>query len=56
MGFSLDVVGDGKKNITEIIHIKYVENMDLKSKTDGLKISRKIRMFKKNGTENELQM
>ena len=33
MGFSLEVVGVGKKNFTRIIHIKYVDNMDLKNET-----------------------
>jgi hypothetical protein len=37
MGFPLEVVGVGKKNITERSHIKYV-NMDLKTKTDDLRI------------------
>jgi hypothetical protein len=36
MGFPLEVVGVGKKNITGRIHIKYAENMDLKYETDGL--------------------
>jgi hypothetical protein len=36
MIFPLEVVGDGNKNIIGIIHIKYVENMDLNSETDGL--------------------
>jgi hypothetical protein len=30
MGFSLEVVGAGKKKITRRIDIKYVDNMDLK--------------------------
>jgi hypothetical protein len=33
MRFSLEVVGAGKKNITGRIHIKYEDNMDLKTKT-----------------------
>jgi hypothetical protein len=36
MGFQLEVVGVGKKNITRRRHIKYAENMYLKYKTDGL--------------------
>ena len=36
MGFSLDVVGAGKKNITWRSHIKYVDNMDLKNGTDDM--------------------
>jgi hypothetical protein len=33
---SLEVVGVGKKNITCRIHIKYVDNMDLKTKTNDV--------------------
>jgi hypothetical protein len=36
MRFPLEVVGPGKKKITGRIHIKYVDNMDLKTETDGL--------------------
>jgi hypothetical protein len=36
MGFPLEVVGVGKKNITGRIHIKYVDNMDLKTEIDDL--------------------
>ena len=36
MRFPLEVVGAGKQNITGRIHIKYVYNMDLKTKTDDL--------------------
>jgi hypothetical protein len=36
MRFPLEVVGAGKKEITCRIHIKYVDNMDLKTKTDDL--------------------
>jgi hypothetical protein len=36
MGFPLEVVGVGKPNITRITHIKYVDNMDLKTKTNDL--------------------
>jgi hypothetical protein len=36
MRFSLEVVGVSKKNITRRIHIKYVDNMDLKTETDDL--------------------
>jgi hypothetical protein len=31
MGFPLEVVGVGKKKIIGRIHIKYVDNMDLKN-------------------------
>jgi len=34
MEFPLEVVGVGKKNITEGIHIKYADNMDLKIESD----------------------
>jgi hypothetical protein len=48
MRFPLEVVGDSKKNITRRIHIKYVDNMDLKTETDDLngKILKNLR-FKK---------
>ena len=36
MRFPLEVVGAGKKKITGRIHIKYVDNMDLKIETDNL--------------------
>jgi hypothetical protein len=36
MGFPLEVVGVGKQKITRRRHIKYVDNMDLKTKTDYL--------------------
>jgi hypothetical protein len=36
MGFPLEVVGASKKKIIGRSHIKYAENMDLKSKIDGL--------------------
>jgi hypothetical protein len=36
MGFPLEVVGFGNKNIIGRIHIKYAKKMDLKSETDGL--------------------
>jgi hypothetical protein len=36
MGFPLEVVGAGKKNITRRIHFKYVDNMDLKTKSDDM--------------------
>jgi hypothetical protein len=57
MRFPLEVVGIGKKNITGISHIKYVENIDLKVETNGLdgKFLKK-RLFKKNDIENGLWM
>jgi hypothetical protein len=36
MGFPLEVIGAGKKKITRISHIKYVDNMDLRTETDDL--------------------
>jgi hypothetical protein len=36
MRFPLEVVGVGKEKITGRIHIKYVDNMDLKTETDDL--------------------
>jgi hypothetical protein len=36
MGFPMEVVGVGKQEITCKIHIKYVDNMDLKTETDDL--------------------
>jgi hypothetical protein len=36
MGFPLEVVGVGKKNIIGRSHIKYANNMDLKTKTDDI--------------------
>ena len=36
MGFPLEVVGAGKKKITGRIHIKYANNMDLKTETNDL--------------------
>ena len=36
MTFPLEVVVDGKKDSTCRIHIKYADNVDLKTKTDDL--------------------
>ena len=36
MRFPLEVVGVGKQEITCRIHIKYADNMDLKTETDDL--------------------
>jgi hypothetical protein len=36
MRFPLEVVGVGKQKITGRIHIKYADNMDLKTETDDL--------------------
>jgi hypothetical protein len=58
MRFPLEVVGANKQNITCRSNIKYVDNMDLKTKTDDLdgKSSKSYAVFKKNGTENRLWM
>jgi hypothetical protein len=36
MGFSLEIVGVGNQKITRRSHIKYEDNMDLKTETDDL--------------------
>jgi hypothetical protein len=36
MGFPLEVVGASKQEITCRRHIKYADNMDLKTETDDL--------------------
>jgi hypothetical protein len=36
MKFPLEVVGASKQNITRRIHIKYVDNVDLKDETDDM--------------------
>ena len=36
MRFPLEVVGAGRKEITCRIHIKYADNMDLKTETDDM--------------------
>jgi hypothetical protein len=36
MRFPLEVVGAGKQEITCRSHIKYADNMDLKTETDNL--------------------
>jgi hypothetical protein len=58
MRFPLEVVGVGKQNITCRSHIKYADNMDLKTKTDDLdgKKLEKLCGLKKNGTEKRLRM
>jgi hypothetical protein len=56
--FSLEVLGASKQKITRRIHIKYVDNMDLKIETNDLDgiISKNYAVLKKNGTKNELWM
>jgi hypothetical protein len=36
MRFPLEVVGASKQNITRRSHIKFVDNMDLKTETDNM--------------------
>ena len=57
MGFPLEVVVAGKHDSTCRSHIKYVDSMDLKNKTNDLdgKISKSYAVLKK-GTENGLRM
>jgi hypothetical protein len=55
MRFPLEVVVVGKQDITCRSHIKYADNMDLKTETDG-KRSKNYAVLKKNGTENGLLM
>jgi hypothetical protein len=58
MRFPLEVVGASKQKITGRSHIKYVDNMDLKTETDDLdgKISKNYAVLKKNTTKNGLRM
>jgi hypothetical protein len=58
MGFPLEVVVAGKQDITCRSHIKYVDNVDLKTETNDLdgKISKNYAVLKKNNTENGLPM
>jgi hypothetical protein len=48
MRFPLEVVGASKQNIIGRIHIKYVDNMDLKTENDDLdrKISKNYAFLK----------
>jgi hypothetical protein len=58
MRFPLEVVVVGKQDITCRSHIKYADNVDLKTETDDLdgKISKSYAVLKKTGTENGLLM
>ena len=49
MRFSLEVVGASNQKIIGISHIKYVDNLDLKTKTDNMdgKISKTYVVLKK---------
>jgi hypothetical protein len=55
MRFPLEVVGAGKQNITCRIYIKYVDNMDLKTKTDDMdgKISKSYVVLKKTALKTD---
>jgi hypothetical protein len=58
MRFPLEVVVVGKQDITCRIHIKYADNVDLKTETDDLdgKISKSYAVFQKKRIENGLPM
>ena len=58
MGFPLEVVVVGKKEITCRSHIKYADNADLKTETNDMdgKISKSCVVLKINDTENGLPM
>ena len=58
MRFPLEVVVAGKQDITCRSHIKYADNVDLKTETNHLdgKISKIYVVLKKNDTENRLPM
>ena len=52
MGFPWEVLGTNKENITRIIHIKYVENVDLNYETNGFdEMLSKNRLLKTNCSE-----
>ena len=57
MRFSLEVVVVGKKDITCRSHIKYVDNMDLKTETDDLygKISKNYVVLKKTALKMDFR-
>jgi hypothetical protein len=57
MGFPLEVVGASKQKITCRSHIKYADNMDLKTKTDDLdgKISKSYAVLKKMALKTDLR-
>jgi hypothetical protein len=57
MGFPLEVVVVGKKDITCRIHIKYVDNMDLKTKTNDLygKSSKNYVVLKKTALKTDFR-
>ena len=58
MGSPLEVVVAGNHDSTCRSHIKYVDNVDLKTETNDLdeKISKNYAVLKKNNTENGLPM
>jgi hypothetical protein len=55
MRFPLEVVGASKQKITGRSHIKYVDNMDLKTETDDLdgNISKNYVVLKKNALKTD---
>jgi hypothetical protein len=57
MRFPLEVVGVGKQKITCRSHIKYVDNMDLKTETDDLdgKISKSYAVLKKSALKTDFE-
>jgi hypothetical protein len=57
MGSPLEVVVAGKHDSTCRSHIKYVDNADLKSKTNGLdgKISKSCAVLKKTALKTNFQ-
>ena len=57
MGFPLEVVVVGKQNITCRIHIKYEDNVDLKTETNDLdgKISKSCAVLKKTALKTDFR-
>jgi hypothetical protein len=57
MGFPLEVVVAGKHDSTCRIHIKYVDNVDLKNETNDLdgKISKSYAVLKKTALKTDLR-
>jgi hypothetical protein len=55
MRFPLEVVGTGKQDITCRTHIKYADNMDLKTETDDLdeNISKSYVVLKKTALKTD---
>ena len=57
MRFSLEVVGASKQKITGRIHIKSIDNMDLKTETNDLdgKISKSCVVLKKTALKTDFR-